>query len=337
MKTKKLIILLLTVVVFTFFYVIIFKTDHETSLSVVSELRFKELINKTSLEYVDNDIVHVALKINKLYKPVLITMINDVYLPFTYSWLCNTKDMNIHKSVIIITTDKTSKENLNKFWPEVNVVALDLEEMKGDQVYSRAGYIRLMIRRTELLLTLLNAGVEMFLFEVDCLWLTNVIPTLQAHSGYDLLVNPVAERKNTYAGGFLYMWPTKNTVELWKELTKRMLNLGDRIKKFPGNKYVVESENDQMYFSALITEKYADIKFKVLPLTDYADGKWYSLPDKERMASRPLVINNNWVEGNAKKIARAKKWGHWFIKEDSSCDMNQVKKVLTESSPKILT
>ncbi|KAK3600225.1 hypothetical protein CHS0354_003023 [Potamilus streckersoni] len=336
MKTKKLIILLLTAASFIFFYVIFFKTDSDASLLVVSHLRYKELLNKTSPEYIDNEVVRVALKINNQYKPVLITMINDVYLPFTYSWLCNTKDMNIHKSVLIITTDKGSKEKLNKFWPEVNVVALDLDEMKGNQVYSRAGYVRLMIRRTEILMTLLNAGVEMFLFEVDCLWLTNVIPTLHADSGYDLLVNPVAERKNTYAGGFLYMWPTNKTIELWKELTKRMLSLGEKIKKFPGNKYVVESENDQIYFSALVTEKFGGIKIKVLPLQDYADGKWYSLPDKERMASRPQVINNNWVEGNAKKIDRAKKWGHWFIKEDNSCDMNQVNKVLKEYSPKIL-
>jgi hypothetical protein len=29
----------------------------------------------------------------------LITLVNDAYLPFMYSWLCNTERMGIHKQV----------------------------------------------------------------------------------------------------------------------------------------------------------------------------------------------------------------------------------------------
>ena len=74
--------------------------------------------------------------------------------------------------------------------------------------------------------------------------------------------------------------------------------------------------------------RYNDIRVKELPLETYADGKWYEKPAAERIASHPLIINNNWVLGNEKKKQRAIQWGHWFVKDDLTCDMTQVKKVV---------
>lgn len=33
-------------------------------------------------------------------------------------------------------------------------------------------------------------------------------------------------------------------------------------------------------------------------------------------AGMPYVINNNWIIGNFAKIARAKRWGHWFLQDE---------------------
>ena len=74
--------------------------------------------------------------------------------------------------------------------------------------------------------------------------------------------------------------------------------------------------------------RYNDIRVKILPLETYADGKWYEMSEADRQASHPLIINNNWVLGNEKKKERALKWGHWFVKDDRSCDMVQVKKIV---------
>lgn len=276
----------------------------------------------------DAEIVKIAKDIGKSSKTVLVTMINDAYLPFTYSWLCNTKEMNIHNSVLIITTDQKSKDSLKHDWPEIHVVAMDMGGASGDQIYSHVGYVQIMIRRTEMLLSIVMADVEMFLFEVDCLWLTNPVPELQKMNDFDVLVNPVAQRTGVYAGGFLYLFRTDKAKALWKELTNQMQALGERIKSLPKDKYISEGDNDQMYFSALIVKKYNDIQVKELPLETYADGKWYEMPEAERKASHPLIINNNWVLGNEKKKERAIQWGHWFVKDDLTCDMVQVKKVL---------
>ena len=263
-----------TVLMFTGLYVVFIWRDNPTS--IISNSAAPGIVNfeidpqnsKLSSQSVDGDkekpsiekdtdtkIVKIAKEIGKSSKTVLVTMINDAYLPFTYSWLCNTKEMNIHSSVLIITTDEKSKDDLKRDWPEIHVIAMDMGGASGDQVYSHVGYVQIMIRRTEMLLSIVMADVELFLFEVDCLWLTDPVPELQKMNDYDVLVNPVAQRTGVYAGGFLYLFTTDKAKALWKELTNQMLALGERIKSLPKDKYISEGDNDQMYFSALINTK----------------------------------------------------------------------------------
>lgn len=45
-----------------------------------------------------DDIVNIAKKINK--SPVMVTFVNDAYLPLVYNWLCNTVGMNVHNKVM---------------------------------------------------------------------------------------------------------------------------------------------------------------------------------------------------------------------------------------------
>lgn len=276
----------------------------------------------------ENDLLVIAKRISGYNRTVLVTMVNDAYLKFTYSWLCNTKNMGIHKSVLIITTDQVSKENLTRDWPEISVVAMNMK-LQGDQTYSKVGYVKIMIKRTEMILSLLMANIEVFLFEVDCLWLSNPVPDLQKMTGYDVLVNPVARTNNSvFAGGFLWLYVTDKAKALWKKLTEEMIALGERISKKADTAAVSEGENDQQFFSRLIREKYKNVTYKILPLDIYADGQWYNLPENKRKESRPVIINNNWVLGNDAKISRAKKWKHWFIDDNLKCDMDLVSKTV---------
>ena len=203
----------------------------------------------------DNDLVSVARRVSLHSGTVLVTMINDAYLSFTYSWLCNTKDMGIHKSVLIITTDESSKRNLTRDWPEVSVVSMDMKGSKGDQKYSHAGYVKIMVKRTEMLLAILMADIEILLFEMDCLWFTNPTPKLKAETGLDILVNPVAKVYKTYAGGFFYLFPTKKAKGLLRRLTEMMVDLGRKLDKMADRKPISDADNDQRYLSRLINER----------------------------------------------------------------------------------
>lgn len=299
----------------------------ETSKKTVTDVGILNTSKEQEIR-MEDEIAVVAKKISMAFRTVMVTMVNDAYLPFTYSWLCNTKTMGIHKSVLIITTDKISKDNLTRDWPEISVVAMDLPNSGGDQAYSHVGYVKIMIKRTEMLLSIVMADVEMFLFEVDCLWFDNPVPQFHNLTGYDILVNPVSGRETVYAGGFLYLYATDKAKALWKKLTEQMINLGVKISKFADTKYISESDNDQQYLSALITSRYGGITIKELSLTDYPDGKWYELTEDDKKKTRPYVVNNNWVIGNKNKIERAKKFKHWFIHDDLTCDMELVNKTV---------
>jgi hypothetical protein len=204
----------------------------------------------------ENDLLVIAKKISGYNKIVLVTMVNDAYLKFTYSWLCNTKTMGIHKSVLIITLDQMSKEKLIQDWPDISVVAMNMQ-LHGNQTYSKVGYVKIMIKRTEIILSLLVANIEVLLFEVDCVWLSNPVPDLQKITGYDFLVNPVAKTNTrVFAGGFLWINVTDNAKALWRKLEEEMIALGERISQMLDNAPVSERENDQQFFSRLIREKY---------------------------------------------------------------------------------
>ncbi|XP_052082158.1 uncharacterized protein LOC127719858 [Mytilus californianus] len=273
------------------------------------------------------NIIDVVRQMN--VTPLLVTLVNRAYLPFAFSWLCNTEQMGIHKQVLFITTDTESKDQLNKLWPNIRVVAISgMSAVTNDQAYSHAGYIRLMIRRTQILLDILQNNIPIFLFEVDCLWIKNPVPSLVKNEGYDILVNPVSNRPGVIAGGFIYMFPTHATKVLWAELNAKLLTLEKKISNLSPEMGIPESQNDQMYLSDLVKKRVSGLKPKYLPLDEYADGKWYSFPEKIRATLDPYVINNNWVIGNKNKILRAKSWGHWFVLSDNTCDRDQIKNIV---------
>ncbi|KAK3085471.1 hypothetical protein FSP39_003923 [Pinctada imbricata] len=293
---------------------------------------FSNLKQNTMLEYLTQpersevltletaSLSKMALDISKEHTFVMVTLINAAYIPFTLSWLCNTKHMNINQHVLFLTTDEQTDNMLKKYWPGVKSVVLQGIDSKGNETYSQVGYVKLMVKRTEALMSILEENVPIFLFEVDCLWLKNPVPFLLTHQNFDIVSTKVSNRDSVIAGGFLYLSPNESTKRLWKELTRRMIALYNKIRALPPMKLISEGDNDQQYLSALIRNKYKGIKVKLLDAMDFPDGQWYKLSKEKRQLSKPYIINNNWVVGNFEKIKRAKKWKHWFLKEDNTCD-----------------
>ena len=120
-------------------------------------------------------VIRIARTISETLKPILFTVLNDKYLEFAYSWFCNTQYMNIHKQVLVVTTHEPSLERVTKYWPDINIVFLNNTELQGHLNYSHVGYVRIMVERTVLFMSMILEGFEVFLIEMDCLWLENVL------------------------------------------------------------------------------------------------------------------------------------------------------------------
>lgn len=240
--------------------------------------------------------------------------------------------MTIFCQVLIIVTSQQTKHDLLKISPDLNIAVIPIgESLQTDQDFSQVGYIRIMIRRTEIMSALLQNGIETLLFECDFLWIKNPLEILYSHrSKYDMVFIGNSKLPNTINGGFMYMFPTKKTKAVLAELNNMMQNLGETIKNHRIWKLQSPFENDQFYLSKLVNDRFAGINTIVLPLSDFEDGKWYSYSKDMRAMINPYVIHNDWLSGNKNKIARVKKWGHWFLKDDNTCDYELVKKTLNQ-------
>lgn len=303
---------------------------------------FREDIADTILETTDvtfevgltdsPDVVLAAKRVSQYNKTVLLTFVNEAYLPFAHSWLCNTKYMNVHKMVLVVTSDQSSKENLTSVWTDITVIVTDKQFPKGNQEYSHVGYLKILIGRTNTILSLLLNDLDIMLFEFDYMWFENPVPEFQAINDVDILVNPVSQTQGIVNGGLVYLFATERTKSLWRQLTEMMEDLGRRIGVDDDVTRVSEMENDQQYLSTLINQRYADIRTRILPLERYADGHWYNLSPSEQSKTHPILISNNWIIGNKNKISRAKQWGHWFVRDDGTCDDELVSRTVYKGS-----
>lgn len=202
-------------------------------------------------------LISVAGKISYKRKMVLFTVINEAYLPFAYSWLCNTKPMNIHDSVLIVTTDSKTKRKLEKDWPEINVVSMNMEDLRGNQSYSQVGYIKITVKRTEMIQTLLMSNIDVFVFEVDCVWLENPVDTITFEERHDIVVNPVSDTKDKiFASGFIILRKTCRSKIVWQKVTDMMNELGRRIESLHENDVLEDYgyQNEQEYLANLIRD-----------------------------------------------------------------------------------
>ena len=232
--------------------------------------------------------------------------------------------------VLIVTTQPEATEKIKALSPDISAVVIDIDQsMNGNQEYSHVGYVKLMILRTQMQLALVERNIEMYAFECDSVFLKNPIPLLHEQgNNVDIVFISNYKRPKAVNGGFLYLFPHNATKATFAQLNKMMLHLAYKIKDMERNKSVPTSENDQVYLSKLHSQHYAGLRSKTMPFSEFADGKWYEITEAERKLTDPYLIHNNWIIGIDKKETRAKQWGHWFLKEDGTCDFDQVKKVV---------
>ncbi|KAK7491137.1 hypothetical protein BaRGS_00017574 [Batillaria attramentaria] len=282
-----------------------------------------------------NSLEAIAQSIFQKHGVVLVTFINRAYLPFAHSWFCNTQPFGIHSKVLVFTTDAASQETLQRRWPEVSTVSLNISSLSEDQTYRKAGYVRVTVERARSVNRLLKIGVRVFLFEFDCVWLSNPLPTVLAFQRKGDIVATKVGGRDAMATGFLLLNPTSSTVNLWGRFTEKMEDIMSELSDLDNDDKVKNTILDQVILWRLVRTGFAGIRVAYLPAEAFADGEWYKQPRHvRREGPRPIIINNNFIKGNAKKIKRARKFGHWFLDTDAAaddvCDVDAVDAVLSD-------
>ena len=97
--------------------------------------------------------------------------------------------MTIFCQVLIIATSQHTKHCLQRTSPDLNIAVIPIgESLQSDQDFSQVGYIRIMIRRIQIMSALLQNGIEALLFECDFLWIKNPLDVFNSdRSNYDMV------------------------------------------------------------------------------------------------------------------------------------------------------
>ena len=243
---------------------------------------------------------------------VNVQFLNRGYVEMTKSWICNVQSFpGVLEKTMFIATDQYSYDTLLMFDPELNVV-LERYETPKDLKYGQYAYYDFMLFRTKLLLQLLKHDIVVWLTESDAVWLKDPSDVVLHTKGDMVTMSDAPPPEKLLQGGFQLLRPTKPTLSVWTKLLAMFQ------KKMSGTKKGTEmndSGSEQLMLNSLI-RKEPNLKMQWLDWHLFAPGLYYRNKNK---FSRPMVILNNWIIGNAAKIARSKKWNHWYLDGNHKC------------------
>ena len=94
------------------------------------------------------------------------------------------------------------------------------------------------------------------------------------------------------------------------------------------NREVRFYRGDQWFFNIQwhLLSKEGKLKANTLETCRYPNGQWYEggrggngikvRADCSQSQNPLVVIQNNWMVGNERKVLRAKRWDHWYLQDD---------------------
>ena len=274
-----------------------------------------------------NQIIPIANRIKSEGNIIGICVINDAFVPFTYHWLCNTRYMNVHSRVVFVATDAEAYRKMKE--NEFGVTTLYMPYpagLEGNLNYGQTGYYRSILYRSEFFLALLKNKVDFWNFETDAVWFKNAfdIPEAQAPDADIIAYLDDPDNKGISFGINLFR-ASKPCVKIFGEMVRQFKVQMDRQASKNNADPAIEI-GEQKILNNLLLIQYAPVKIHHVPLTIFVSGQWYpnfrndGLELRKKAGTSPAVINFNWVIGNANKISRAKKYGHWILNNDNTCN-----------------
>lgn len=241
---------------------------------------------------------------------------NGYFSRWVRNFLCNVELLDAKpERLMFVTNDGKAHAKMVKSGVASTLMKFQGAESTRGTTFSTPGYIEFMLNRARLVMTLLQRGVATLLFDPDQTWLEDPIPYLREkiREGPVDLIGSVTTQEEL-GGNFLLFLPTECTITMYSDLLKRFESVFEAKDIGNANRTAqkVSLSNDQ----TLITSYALRQRRCHLALLDrqlFCDGRWYKGAYSDVDPSvRPIIINNNFVEGNDEKVHRASGFGHMF-------------------------
>lgn len=314
-------------------------------LKIVS-LNGSIVMNKPFSRIEDETVQTIKRFSMKYDNTVSLTIVNEAFLETVESWLCNVDEGEFRPPGLVwVAMDDVSYIQLNNI-PNCHTVRLSGGKgRKRPLDFGKAGYWCLMLERAYLVRDLLNEGVAVFLFETDQVWLRDPLPFIRRLRGNGNEVDLVAtlDAGRELGGNFLFLNPSLPMRMLYKEVCRRFENEFQKSKVEtwqPDQGRLIGNDQTILTHLALYDHNFKrkyPIILRILDQEQFACGQWYRNPEKYNTtrAKSPIMINNNWITGIARKKARLISYGHWFL-TNGKCNSSLVRNALEENEERLV-
>lgn len=284
------------------------------------------LTSPTLADTSNEDLEVISAFASKNGNSITLVVVTHAYLELTLSWICNVQVGGFMPKGLIFLTSEAKTYEILKEIPNTETVLVNSlnggNEETGTE-YKTPGYWRLMLDRTILISNLLRMDIDVFLVETDSVWLRDPMHTI---SNYTMQqespeILGIMQSDRNINGGFLYVRSTIGTKYLYRYIEgsfkREFIRQG--MDKVTSPSYRKGIKNDQTYLTHILfhdksfQSKYK-IKFQPLDANKFVFGNWYEKNTFYGVnAISPTVVNNNFIIGIDNKVARARRFGHWFL------------------------
>ena len=276
---------------------------HRLSISNCRDITPSPLLKTREI---DPNYTWIAIVTLRKRPVVILQFLNAGYVELTKSWICNVRRFpGVLERTLFIVTDQTAYEALKPLGVRVRHIPY---QTPVDMKYGQYAYYDYMRFRTTIILEFLNKGTTIWLTESDAVWLKDPTKRILAADGDVVTVSDTHPAK-CVQGGFQLLRPTSLVKQAWNTLSRKQAAV---MSKFKRGSNMGEAGNEQVMMTTIYS-RIPGLKVSWISRDVIAPGGWYNKP-----VGSPSVILNNWIVGNRAKIARAKKFGHWYIHGESA-------------------
>eukprot|EP00606_Chrysophyceae_sp_TOSAG23-5_P000373 GSChrysophyteH2.ASY1.ANO1.839.1 assembled CDS len=273
------------------------------------------------------DIYTIAKSIHDKHHAMSMQLLNEGFVTMTKSWICNVRLMpKVLDMTLFVVTDYAAYDELKAFDDSLHVV-LHKYTAEKELMFGQIGYYNFMLFRTGLILNLLKRGVNLWLTESDATWVRDPTKMVTSAKGDIVAMSDSEIGLNGVQGGFLFLRSTDNTKKVWTKLLELHTEGMLAHKTNKDSKTIVGNDgNEQHMLRKLIKKGKYPLNIAWMSQRSFVSGLWYTNETMRAYATDPVVILNNWIRGNEKKIIRAKAWGHWFLSDadEHQCNMTAI-------------
>ncbi|XP_038073623.1 UDP-galactose:fucoside alpha-3-galactosyltransferase-like isoform X1 [Patiria miniata] len=247
---------------------------------------------------------------------VMLTTANLAYADVALNMLESVKRIGVCVNTTVIAEDQKAYDLLLKYAkgdPAIYVQKTNSGEMDAIEPSRRLGshYYGIMNKRQAYILTLLEQGLEVLFSDSDTFWFRDPFPYFQGD--FDISLRGFTKTrivsKTNFCAGFIYLKPTKATIQFVRTWVELMDN----------NKKKGSFTPDQTVMNGLLrADKPGHVNVRMLDADLFPWGPTFFDPSWQKQNHSTVVMHAASIRGHPAKLSKFNEFGMWLVNVTTS-------------------